>query len=169
MADRCPECGFEYYEDEASAAGSAIVVGCHRMAEALESLAGRAAGRHEPDTWSPLEYACHVRDVLLVQRERVILARWTDTPSLAPMGRDQRVEFDGYSTQDPGDVARQLRDAALLFANVLSRLDDEAWARTLTYNFPDSRERSLRWVAVHTRHEIVHHRGDIERQLATGR
>ena len=45
----------------------------------------------------------------------------TDQPSTR-MGRDERVEHDGYADQDPNDVARQTTDAASLFANVLSRL-----------------------------------------------
>ena len=42
-----------------------------------------------------------------------------------PMGRDERVEHDGYAAQDPEDVARQLEDAAALFANVLARLEPD--------------------------------------------
>ncbi len=38
------------------------------------------------------------------------------------MGRDERVDHDGYADQDPAAVARQLVDAADLFANVLDRL-----------------------------------------------
>jgi hypothetical protein len=103
--------------------------------------------------------------VILVQRERVLLARQVERPSLTPMGRDDRVEHDGYSEQLPADVARQLEDAARLFANVLSRLGPADWERTLMYNFPTTSERSLRWVAVHTLHEARHHLADIERQV----
>src|SRR3954454_18253428 len=82
--------------------------------------------RPEPQTWSALEYACHVRDVLLVQRERVLLALRVDEPCVEPMGRDERVEADGYNEQQPVDVGRQLNDAALMFASVLRRLDDRS-------------------------------------------
>ncbi|WSF99267.1 DinB family protein [Nocardia vinacea] len=121
--------------------------------------------RTAPDVWSPLEYACHVRDVLLAQRERVLLARRVDTPALEPMGRDERVEHDGYNEQQPADVARQLDDAALLFANVLDRLTRADWDRSIIYNFPQRQERPLRWLALHTLHELRHHLLDIRRQL----
>nr|WP_083894820.1 DinB family protein [Nocardia tenerifensis] len=121
--------------------------------------------RPKPDTWSPLEYACHMRDVLLVQRERVLAARRTRTPESWLMGRDERVEHDGYAEQKPTDVGRQLRDAAQLFANVLERLGDEDWARTLMFSYPDPQERSLRWLALHTLHELRHHLLDMRRQL----
>jgi DinB superfamily len=81
------------------------------------------------------------------------------------MGRDERVEHDGYIEQDPNDVARQLTDTAYLFANVLARLRVNEWERTVMYNYPTRRERSLRWVAVHTLHEVHHHLLDIRRQL----
>lgn len=106
-----------------------------------------------------------MRDVLLVQRERVLAARRTERPSFDPMGRDERVEHDGYATQDPVAVARQLHDAAALFGNVLERLEPTDWDRTVQYNFPVRLERSLRWVAVHTAHEVRHHLLDIEAQL----
>ena len=81
------------------------------------------------------------------------------------MGRDERVGHDGYAEQLPVDVARQLIDAAGLFVNVLDRLAPDDWDRTVVYNFPEPTERSLRWVAVHTEHEVRHHRLDVRRQL----
>ncbi|WP_405168015.1 DinB family protein [Nocardia sp. NBC_01499] len=123
--------------------------------------------RPEPETWSPLEYACHMRDVLLVQRERALAARRTKLPDATPMGRDERVEHDGYADQRPSDVGRQLRDAAQLFANVLERLNDDDWERTLMYSYPEPQERSLRWLALHTLHELRHHLLDMHRQLDT--
>ncbi len=161
--DRCGECGFVYDEDGALAAGDAIQAGAGEVAGLLRD-GGDLTSRRSPDVWSPLEYGCHLRDVLLVQRERVLLARREERPSLVPMGRDVRVEHDGYAAQDPADVARQLEDAALLFANVLDLLGDD-WDRTLIYNYPERTERSLRWVAVHTLHEVVHHLLDVRRQL----
>ncbi len=121
--------------------------------------------RPEPAVWSPLEYGCHLRDILLVQRERVLAARRTLRPSCEPMGRDERVEHDGYAQQDTADVARQLTMAAQLFANVLDRLGVDDWDRSVVYNYPRRTERSLRWVAVHTVHELRHHLLDIRRQL----
>ncbi|MET1000308.1 MAG: DinB family protein [Acidimicrobiia bacterium] len=159
----CPECGFEYRPDEAGAAGAAIIAGAAEIAVLIS--AGDVRTRRAPQTWSALEYACHVRDVLLVQRERVLQARREDCPTPAPMGRDERVEHDGHAGQDPAAVARQLSDAARMFANVLDRLSDDAWDRTMIYNYPVPTERSLHWVAVHTQHEVVHHVRDTRAQL----
>jgi hypothetical protein len=121
--------------------------------------------RRRPGVWSPLEYGCHLRDMLLVQRERVLAARRTDTPDCSPSGRDERAVHDGYADQEPGDVARQLADAAQMFCNVLARLTADDWERTVIYHYPDTCERSLRWVAMHTMHEAQHHLLDIRRQV----
>lgn len=164
--DRCEECGFEYDLSEAATAARAIVRGVGELAVLLSGGTSDLRTRRHLQLWSPLEYACHLRDVLLVQRERVLAARRRDRPSLDPMGRDERVEHDGYAEQQPDDVARQLTDAAHLFANVLSRLGPEDWERTVMYNYPAVSERSLRWVAVHTVHEVRHHLLDVRRQLA---
>jgi hypothetical protein len=163
--DRCEECGFEYDLNAAAEAGSSIAEGVPQLNALLRADTADLGRRRERDTWSPLEYGCHVRDVLLVQRERVLAARRMDTPSFDPMGRDERVEHDAYATQDPSDVARQVTDAASMFANVLSLVGPEEWDRTVIYNYPKVAERSLRWVAVHTVHEVRHHLLDIRRQL----
>jgi hypothetical protein len=162
---RCDECGFAYDEAKAQQAAGAIRAGAGAIAGLLVGTGGPVAKRADPAVWSPLEYACHLRDVLLVQRERVLLARRSERPVPEPMGRDERVDHDGYAEQDPAAVARQLTDAARLFANVLDRLDGRSWDRKLVYNYPSPQERTLRWVAVHTVHEVTHHLADVRRQI----
>jgi len=163
--DRCAGCGFDYDLEAAQAAAPAIVGCAAELAGLLERADLDRRTRRRPELWSPLEYGCHVRDVLLVQRERVLLARYVDAPSFPPMGREERVELDGYAEQDPIAVARQLRDAAALFANVLARLGPDDWDRTVMYNYPALFERSLRWLAEHTEHELRHHLLDVRNQL----
>jgi hypothetical protein len=159
----CAECGFRYGETPAGDIGPAIVAG---TAEFVARLAegSDVARRRQDGVWSPLEYACHLRDMLLVQRERVLEARRAERPLAVPMGRDERVEHEGYAEQDPADVARQLTDAAALLANVLARLPERDWQRVVVYTYPERADRPLTWVADHTLHEVRHHRLDIERQ-----
>jgi hypothetical protein len=165
MTDRCPQCGFVYDLTQAAAAGEALN---ERVSAAVAILGDREVdvrSRRQPAVWSPLEYGCHLRDMLLVQRERVLAALRVDRPDCTAMGRDERVVHDGYADQEPIDVARQLADAAQMFGNVLGRLSDDDWNRTLLYHFPETSERSLRWVAMHTLHEAQHHLDDISSQV----
>jgi hypothetical protein len=159
-------CGFEYDLGQAKKAPTSIVQVADDLASLLNGPGADVTTRRDPRTWSPVEYGCHVRDVLFVQRERVLTARWMDRPSFHPMGRDERDEYDGYAEQKVADVARQLGDAARLFANVISRLGPEDWDRCVIYNYPERTERSLRWLAVHTLHEVSHHTLDVRHQLA---
>ncbi len=163
--ERCEECGFEYDESAFSMAADRIRAGSADLATALTGSEADVRTRRQPDSWSPLEYACHVRDMLLVQRERLLAARRLERPVCEPMGRDERVELDGYAEQDPADVARQVRDAAQLFASDLGRLSPADWDRVVVYTYPHRALRSLRWLAIHTVHEVSHHLLDVRRQL----
>lgn len=167
VVERCEECGYAYDLAAATRAGHEIEVGVAELAELLATTSARTlAQRTAPQLWSPLEYACHVRDVLLTQRERVLLARRANVLSAVPMGRDERVAHEGYAEQDPIEVAEDLTVAARMLANVLRRLDTADWELRLIYNWPQRTERTLRWVAANTLHDVRHHLQDIHRQLA---
>ncbi|MFJ4845637.1 MULTISPECIES: DinB family protein [unclassified Streptomyces] len=161
----CTECNYEY---DLALADKVSVLTHHYVSEYVELLRADPVvlrRRAAPQLWSPLEYACHMRDVLFVQRERLLAARRSDSPVTEPMGRDERVEHDGYIQQEPADVARQLNDAALLFTHGLDQLGPADWERTLSVPYPETAVRSLRWFAVHTLHELRHHQLDMRRQL----
>jgi hypothetical protein len=131
--DQCAECGFTYDE-----AGIASVGGTSDIATTLRTLAAQHVAllegpgvepllsiRPAPRTWSALEYTCHVRDVLLIQRDRVILALVEESPSFPRMYRDERVALAGYPEERPEEVARELLVAANLAAKVFERLSAE--------------------------------------------
>ena len=77
----CEECGFEYDLAKAPNAASSIVTGVAEFAALLSDSRADVRTRREPTQWSPLEYGCHLRDVLLVQRERVLTARRSCLPT----------------------------------------------------------------------------------------
>lgn len=173
----CPECGFgfldvgddpaaapytwQYDEGHFGSAGETIATACEQIAEILRPQAENLRLRPTPDRWSPLEYACHVRDVLLVQRERVLKSLRGYGDEALPMGCDERVVHDGYNEQQPSNVALQVEQAALLFVDLVQRLRPSEWDMEVEYLFPEPSPRTLRWVAVQTAHEVVHHLHDI--------
>lgn len=163
----CSECGFDYDAVRAADMAALIVGGVGEFAVILRGSGSDLRARRSPTLWSPLEYGCHLRDVLLVQRERVLAARRVERPSFEPMGRDERVMHDGYAQQEPVAVADELMMASSLFANVLNRLRSGDWDRPVVYNYPQKAERTLRWVATHALHEVRHHLLDVRRQLAS--
>jgi hypothetical protein len=94
-----------------------------------------ASRRPEPAVWSPLEDACPVRDVVLVQRDPRG-ARVEDNPSFARMHRDERILLRRYDADALSDVLGQLATAAKLCATVFDGLHGTASTRRLVCNWP---------------------------------
>lgn len=173
--DQCDECQYRYdSEDATTVPGRLRILGARFAAPLTRFLPGEdghALLRAHPfaDGWSALEYACHVRDVLEVQRERVALALAEDTPTFAPMGREERVVALAYDAQDPGEVVTAIAANADAAASAFEALTDDEWARTGIYSYPEAAERSLLWIGQHTIHEVHHHLLDVGRTLRAAR
>ena len=166
--DRCDDCGFVYADHDAASEADEIAglgprYGALLTVPAEPAAARRLRTRPGPDVWSPVEYACHVRDVLLAQRERLLQALVEEEPGFVPIYRDRRPKLAGYGDELPEQVAAEIGFAAGLVARVFGRLDPAAWRRTCVYNFPEPSVRTLLWLAQHTLHEGEHHLLDIER------
>jgi len=163
----CHECGYVYEELPVERVPESLRAFGPSYREALASVGPEAAStRAETTVWSALEYVCHLRDVLLVQRERVVLAQVQERPTVVPMSREERVAICRYDSQPLEDVLAQLAMASDLCARVFEGLTPAGWARELVYNWPSNEVRDVRWVGRHTVHEGRHHLYDIERLLA---
>jgi len=169
--DRCDECGFVYAEHgEESVAAGILGLGPRYAAVLHADLtdlpeAERLTRRPRPDVWSAAEYGCHVRDMLLSQRERLYLALVEDEPTFVPMYRDPRAILARYGDQTPEQVAAEICFAAQLAAWAFNGLDASSWRRTCIYNYPEPATRTLLWLAQHTLHEGEHHLSDIMRLI----
>jgi DinB superfamily len=160
--DRCDECGFDYPAVPAAELPGRLEAAAPRFAAALHEVPDLHR-RPAPEVWSPLEYTCHVRDVLRVQAERVALALRADNPEFVPMGRDERAIAEAYNAQDPRRVLTELAEAARELARVLGALEPAQWDRTGIYPWPAAESRTVLWLGRHTVHEVEHHLMDIAR------
>ncbi len=173
VSGRCGECGFDYDEPEATGDAAALAAMGRRyrapLTRFLPGEDGDAVLRAHPraGTWSALEYACHVRDVLDVQRGRIERALAEDVPTFEPMDREGRVERDRYNDADPVVVADQLAAGAGSLADLVEGLSDDDLARRAVYH--DRGEQTLAWVVRHTVHEGQHHLLDVGRVLRAAR
>ena len=175
VAFHCEECGYDYGE----VAPDEAVAGIRELGRRFEAPLTRGLKGETLDdllrahpvegTWSALEYACHMRDVLSVQRHRVTKALVEDDYTPTPMDRDGRVARDGYNEQDAAVVLTDLTANAIALADTFDALTPEQWARTMTYNYPVREVRTIEWVAVHTLHEGKHHLLDVGRVLRAAR
>jgi hypothetical protein len=166
--ERCEECGFDYAAVSAAAVPDRVHSFGPRYAAAL---GGAPQPRRRPaeGVWSPLEYACHVRDVFDVQRQRLALALREDGPVFVPMERDERAVRDAYNEQEPNTVLADLAAAAHALADAFGALSEAELARSGVYPWPRPQARSLLWLGRHSVHEGEHHLLDIVRGSGSGR
>ena len=171
----CEECGFDGDSLSPADAATALRSFARRYRAPLTRFLPGEDGdaivraRLDASTWSTLEYACHVRDVLEVYAQRVQRTLVEDTPVLESMGRDERAVRDRYNEQDPTTVADELAGSADRLAGVIERVDPGDWERAAVHPYPEPAPRTLLWMARHVVHEGSHHLLDIGRVLRTVR
>jgi hypothetical protein len=117
--------------------------------------------RPDPLVWSPLEYACHVRDVFALATYRVGLMLDEDDPLFANWDQDATALEDDYAGQDPDAVTADLALRADEFAAALSAVADDQWQRTGRRS--DGATFTVESFARYLIHDPVHHLTDVTR------
>ncbi len=154
---RCPECDLE----AATVVGVDVPDLLRGYAERWEDVLTRpdAAVRPGEDVWSPLEYACHVRDVCRVMQLRAELMLTEDSPTFPSWDQDATAVADRYGEQDPVDVTRELHRAAADAAAVFASVRGDQWQRPgLRSNGSAFTVETLEQYFVH---DVVHHLHDV--------
>jgi SAM-dependent methyltransferase len=153
----CPECGF----DAPGLARERVPDAIRDNATLWEVVLGTddAAVRPAPHLWSPLEYACHVRDVNRIFDERVRLMLTEDAPTFAAWDQDATAVEQDYGSQDAAKVAEEVVAAAEAVAATYESVPDEAWERTGTRSNGD--EFTVDTLARYHLHDLVHHAHDV--------
>lgn len=161
----CPECGLDtstFGHDDIPAMLRANAVAWQ---EVLAS--GTAGERPDPTTWSPLEYAAHVRDVCRVYTERLHLMLTQDAPHYPNWDQDATAVEDRYGEQDPATVAKELTEAANHLADRFAELAERTvehcaevgeWHRTGTRS--DGAHFTIDTFARYFIHDPIHHLHD---------
>jgi hypothetical protein len=162
--NHCDACGFRFESVPRAEIADRIRQFGRRYREALRTAADdqdRLRRRPAPGVWSPLEYACHVRDVFRVQRDRLSLALQVDEPMFEPMRRDERAVEERYNEQDVSAVVNELGASAEALADAFAALTPPDWVRTGGYVWPRPQIRTMEWIGRNTVHEGEHHLLDI--------
>lgn len=153
----CPECGFDTQGFAVEAVPGMILANAAAWQDAL--AAGEARARPEPGKWSPLEYGCHVRDVLRLYDQRLELMLSQDDPLFPNWDQDQTAIADRYAEQDPATVAAALRRAAFAIAGRFESVTGDQWRRT--GNRSDGARFTVETFARYFIHDPVHHLYDV--------
>ena len=157
LRERCPDCGFE----AASVPAADIATRVTAYTDPWPRVLARpdATTRPDPSTWSPLEYACHVRDVCRVFEERLTLMLVQDAPAFANWDQDETAVAERYGAQDPAVVARELAVAAASFAGAYAAVPADAWGRTGRRS--DGSEFTVLSLGRYGLHDLAHHLWDV--------
>ncbi len=115
--------------------------------------------RPAPDLWSPLEYACHVRDVHRIFAERVELMLTEDEPRFANWDQDETAIASRYADQDPTEVDVELIEAAGHVAGLYSTVTPEVADRRGFRS--NGTEFTLVTLGLYHLHDVVHHAHDV--------
>jgi hypothetical protein len=124
----CQECGL----DTRTVRGEDVAGRLRANAAAWVRVLERpdVAVRPEPGIWSPLEYACHVRDVHRIFVERVRSMLSVDDPLFENWDQDVAAVQGAYGEQQPTSVAADLVAATADVADVYSGVEGTGWARS---------------------------------------
>jgi hypothetical protein len=153
----CPECGFDVSQFRRDDVGSMI----RANAAVWQKVLARPDLDRRPDdqTWSPLEYACHVRDVFRIYDHRLELMLTTDDPAYPNWDQDASAADEQYNKQDPAVVAAELQAAAHRFAERFDGVVGRQWDRTGTRS--DGASFTVESLARYMMHDPVHHLYDV--------
>jgi hypothetical protein len=156
----CGECGFDAQQvapEEVSGLTATLTApwaGVLARPDATE--------RPAPGTWSPLEYACHVRDVCTVFEERVRLMLAEDEPSFADWDQDRAAVEQRYAEQVPGQVAGAVQAAAARAADRFGAVADDEWSRTGVRS--NGSRFTVLTLGQYFLHDLAHHLVDVGAQ-----
>ena len=154
---RCPDCGFDAPGFDRAKVGSTV----RSIAERWVAVLGRDSvwERPGPSIWSPLEYACHVRDVFRIFDGRLERMLSEDHPEFLNWDQDQTAVDDRYGEQDPVAVSADLQAFAAQIAARFETVADTQWAHTGARS--DGAVFTVDSFARYFLHDPIHHLWDV--------
>ncbi len=157
IVEGCAECGF-VPSDDAQATGATLRAMVPRWDEALQRP--HAADRPAPTTWSIVEYACHVRDVCALFRDRLVLMLDEDDARFANWDQDATAIEQRYWEQDPAVVAHELAAEVAATAALFDTVHGDQWERRGTRS--NGSVFTVRTFATYFLHDVAHHLVDVD-------
>jgi hypothetical protein len=151
----CPECGLDASQLSYDDIPARITDNAAAWTEVLKRP--DVKDRPSPQVWSPLEYACHVRDVFVLFDQRLQRMLSEDDPLFDNWDQDRTAVEERYSEQDPAAVAAQILPAAAQLATRFAQVTD----RSRTGRRSDGAAFTVESFARYLLHDPVHHLHDV--------
>ena len=153
----CPECGFDSRAVRPEEVKNRVYANASAWRRVLEQP--DVAVRPSPGVWSPLEYACHVRDVHRVFGERVRMMLAVDDTLFENWDQDQEAVSGAYSEQDPSTVADELVARAAAASKTYASVEGPQWDRPGRRS--NGSEFTIDTLARYHLHDVEHHLHDV--------
>jgi hypothetical protein len=153
----CPDCGFDSAAVRREEVPNRLGSNASTWVRVLER--DDAAVRPASNIWSPVEYACHVRDVHRVFRERLRLMLAVDDPLFENWDQDAAAVQDGYAEQAGSTVAAELAEASDAVAASYAGVEGDQWQRTGRRS--DGSVFTIDTLARYHLHDVEHHVHDV--------
>jgi hypothetical protein len=161
----CPECGFDASTLPRQEIVPLIGTNARAWPPILAQPPDRLRRRIRDDRWSPLEYACHVRDVFRLYEVRLRLMLTEDDPTYPNWDQDATAVEDRYRDQDAVVVAGELAGAADSLAAAFASVEGQAWERRGTRG--DGARFTVETFGRYMIHDPVHHLYDVTVDLGS--
>lgn len=154
----CPECGLDtrgVRRDDIAPLLRAVTASWVRVLEGREDVRRRPS----PGVWSPLEYACHVRDVFRLYDGRLERMLREEDPLYQNWDQDATAVAERYGEQDPVRVAAELREAGEGLAARFQSVRDDEWQRRGRRS--DGARFTIETFGRYLIHDPIHHLYDV--------
>jgi hypothetical protein len=165
--EACPQCGDNPSALPASSLGHVAVERAASWRAFLQQ-ADDAYVRHipEPGVFSPLQYAAHVRDILRVYTDRIVLGLEQDAPTV-PIFQPPQEVWEEYNRSDVDELATDVEAQARRLEATGETMAPSDWLRIVVndrgvygvYSF------TLAGLACNAVHEAYHHLLDAQGTL----
>jgi hypothetical protein len=124
---RCTECGLDVRTIDCEEVAGLLRVNAEQWLQVLSRP--DVAQRPRATTWSPLEYACHVRDVFRLYDQRLVFMLTELNPLYPNWDQDESANLGRYNEQDPAVVATELCAAGEQLAQRFEGVRGDQWQR----------------------------------------
>ena len=155
----CPECEYDVRDFDRTQIGAMIRTNAAEWEALLADGDAPLRERPDPQTWSPLEDAFHVRDVYELYDYRLSLMLEQDGPHYPNWDQDQTAVDKNYNAAEPRVVSTELVHQAEALASRFETVTGDQWNRTGYRS--DGAAFTVDSFARYLIHDPVHHLWDV--------
>ena len=163
LRERCPDCGFDASAVDPAELGPMIRDNARGWLAVLAQPG--ATERPDESTWSPLEYACHVRDVNRRFSRRLRLMLDEADPQFENWDQDVTAVESRYDLAEAGPTATKVTAAAERISSLVAGVSGDQWERPGRRS--DGSSFTVESFTRYLVHDPLHHVWDIERGFAS--